>query len=142
VAGSDMLLYDGDCGFCSRTARWLIRTVPTRAQVLPWQVVDLTGLGVSADECRQAVQWVHADRPATPERSPAGSPGAAGPLAVAALLRTSTAVRWRLAGRVLGASPVARFAWPVYRLISRYRYRLPGGTPACQLPDFRGTGSD
>ena len=32
-----LIIYDGDCGFCSASARWLRRHVQPRAQLVPWQ---------------------------------------------------------------------------------------------------------
>jgi predicted DCC family thiol-disulfide oxidoreductase YuxK len=117
------LLYDGDCGFCTSTARWLARRVPTRAAVLPWQQADLVALGVTAEQAAGAVQW-----------SAPGARPLAGPDAVAALLREANG-GWRLAGRLLASRPVRPLARPVYRWIARHRHQMPGGTPACALPD-------
>lgn len=114
-------LYDGDCGFCTTTARWLGRRVVGRVLVVPWQRADLAALGVTAEQAREAVQW-----------SAAGSPVLAGPDAVAALLRYGRA-GWPLVGRVLGARAVRPLAWPAYRWVARHRHRLPGGTPACAI---------
>lgn len=115
-------LYDGDCGFCSASARFITRRIPTPAAVVPWQWSDLTALGVTRRQCTEAVQWI-------------GPDGAvlAGPAAIAALLRTSNPF-WRWAGWLLALPAVTAFAWPVYRWISRHRHQLPGATAACALP--------
>lgn len=115
-------LYDGDCAFCTTSARFMQRWIPTTAEVLPWQHADLPALGVTADEGADAVQWVgpHGER-------------ASGAAAIAAALRTSR-WWWRVAGRVLGSRPVLPLAERVYRWVAANRYRLPGGTPACALP--------
>jgi predicted DCC family thiol-disulfide oxidoreductase YuxK len=115
-------VYDGDCAFCSSCARFIERWIPTTAQVVPWQFADLDALGLTTEQCEQAVQWV----------SPDGRT-AAGPEAIAALLRDSAPV-WRPVGRALGWSPVRRLAWPGYRWVARNRHRMPGGTAACALP--------
>jgi predicted DCC family thiol-disulfide oxidoreductase YuxK len=39
---------------------------------------------------------------------------------------------WVMAGWVLLVPPVSWVAPLGYRLVARYRYRLPGGTPACK----------
>ncbi|HET8661743.1 MAG TPA: DCC1-like thiol-disulfide oxidoreductase family protein [Micromonosporaceae bacterium] len=118
-------VYDGDCAFCTSCARFVVRQVPTTADVLPWQHADLVALGLAADECAAAVQWVGAD-----------GRTAAGPEAIAELLRTSRPA-WRLAGWALGLRPVLAAAWPAYRWVARNRHRLPGGTAACALPPPR-----
>jgi predicted DCC family thiol-disulfide oxidoreductase YuxK len=119
-------LYDGDCAFCSSCARFIERHIPTPARVMPWQFADLDVLGLTAAQCEDAVQWV--DVPATAAR-----PAAAGPEAIARLLRTSGPF-WRVAGRLLEVRPVRALAWPVYRWVARNRHRMPGGTAACALP--------
>ena len=126
-------LYDGDCAFCSRCARFLIRHVHTDVRVEPWQFVDLPTLGLTAAQCDEAVQWVSVDQ--------AGRRWtASGPRAIAELLRRAS-LPWRLVGRVLASQPVLVLAGPAYRLVARHRDRLPGGTPSCALPAAqRGTG--
>lgn len=115
-------VYDGDCAFCTRCAEFIERRIPTAARVVPWQFADLDALGLTADECEEAVQWVGAD----------GS-RAAGPDAIAKLLAASGPV-WRVAGAGLRFPPARAAAWPAYRWVARNRHRLPGGTAACALP--------
>ena len=95
---------------------------PHHRPVVPWQFADLPALGLTAEECAAAVQWVAPDRRT-----------AAGPDAIAKLLQDS---RWSggcSAGRSPGR-PVRALAWPVYRWVARNRHRMPGGTAACALP--------
>ncbi len=118
-----VLLFDGDCAFCSTCARWLTEHVPTPVSLEPWQWTDLEPLGVSVDEVDAAVVLVDVNLHRTH-----------GPEAVAGLLRASTSGAWRAVGRVLGLRPVLVVAWPVYRWIARNRHRMPGGTAQCSLP--------
>jgi predicted DCC family thiol-disulfide oxidoreductase YuxK len=115
-----IFLYDGDCAFCTTCAGFIERRIPTRAEVLPWQRADLAALGVTQEEAEASVQWIGAGR-------------AAGPDAIARLLRDAGSY-WRPLGVLLGAPPVRWLAWPVYRWVARHRDRMPGGTPACALP--------
>lgn len=117
-------VYDGDCGFCTTCARFAQRWVPSAAAIVPWQRTDLPALGLTAEQCEAAVQWV---TPAT-----VGAP-LAGPDAIAALLRSSHA-GWRPVGWLLGSRGVRLLAWPAYRWVARNRHRLPGGTAACAMP--------
>jgi predicted DCC family thiol-disulfide oxidoreductase YuxK len=117
-----VFLFDGDCAFCSQCARFIERRVPTSATVLPWQFADLAELGVTPEAAEAAVQWV-----------PADGPVAAGPAGIARMLVDAGSF-WRPLGLVLGLRPVLWLAWPAYRLVSRNRHRLPGGTAACSLP--------
>jgi predicted DCC family thiol-disulfide oxidoreductase YuxK len=119
---TETFVYDGDCAFCTMCARFIERRIRTSAVVIPWQFADLGALGLTRAQCVEAVQWV-----------PAEGPTAAGPVAIARLLRSS-GLLWRLAGRVLELRPVTALAWPAYRWVARNRHRLPGGTAACAVP--------
>ena len=123
-----VLLFDGDCAFCSSSARWLRRHVPTPTAIEPWQTTDLEPLGVTEAEVDEAVVMVSVDLTHT-----------SGPVAFAALARSSTSTAWRAVGRLLGARPALAVAWPTYRWIARNRHRLPGGTPQCSLPQAERT---
>ena len=114
-------LFDGDCAFCSTSAQFLEKHVRNDAKVAPWQWSDLDALGVTQEEAEAAVIWIE--------------PGLkkAGPDAIAVLLRRAQWY-WKPIGWVLSLKPVSWLAWPVYRLVSRNRHRLPGGTAACSLP--------
>jgi predicted DCC family thiol-disulfide oxidoreductase YuxK len=116
-----ILVYDGDCAFCSASVRFGRRLLRTSARWEPWQFLDLAALGITAEQAREAVQWV----------APDGSVSA-GPVAIAELLRSSGR-GWAVAGWILRRPPVVWLAWPAYRLIARNRHRLPGGTPACAV---------
>ena len=115
-------VFDGDCAFCTSSARFIERRIPTTARVVPWQRTDLAALGLTDAECEEAVQWV----------SPDGAVSA-GPEAIGRLLVDAGSF-WRPLGWLLLAPPLSWLAPPVYRLIARNRDRLPGGTAACALP--------
>ena len=118
-----VLLFDGDCAFCSTSARWLEDHVPSPVTFVPWQWTDLEPLGVTEAEVDAAVVLVDVTLRHR-----------AGPAALADLFRTSTSGAWRWCGRLLGTRPVLALAWPIYRWIARNRHRMPGGTPQCSLP--------
>ncbi|WP_018351520.1 thiol-disulfide oxidoreductase DCC family protein [Longispora albida] len=114
-------VYDGDCAFCSACARFIERRLRPQARVVPWQFTDLASLGLTTEQADEAVQWVGGGRVAS------------GPAAIAELLKVSRPV-WRPAGYLLALRPVLALAWPAYRWTARNRHRMPGGTPACSLP--------
>ena len=124
-ADRPVFLYDGDCAFCTSSARFIERHIPTSAEVTPWQFADLDALGVSQDDAEASVQWI--------DPRPDGPVNAAGPAAIARLL-VDVGSYWRPVGRLLDWRPVRWIAGPAYRLIARNRHRLPGGTAACRLP--------
>ena len=117
-----ILVFDGDCRFCTTSARFLVRRViggrPT--VVAPWQQLDLAGLGLNPEQCRSAVQWVAAD-----------APPVSGHVAIAAALRTGHPV-WRPVGALLVAPGFSWLAGRTYSWVAAHRYALPGGTPACR----------
>ena len=126
-AARPVLVFDGDCGFCTTSARflhrWVVREGTTR--VAPWQRLDLDELGVTEAQCRTAVQWVGQDGQV-----------ASGHAAIAATLRSGRPV-WRPVGALLLAPVFSWLAERVYSWVSDHRYSMPGGTPACrtEAPD-------
>ncbi|MGH8869336.1 MAG: thiol-disulfide oxidoreductase DCC family protein [Actinomycetes bacterium] len=130
MAGLPTLVYDGDCGFCTACARFLDVRVRPRARLVAWQDADLAALRLTAQQCRESVQWVPAG----------GGPLRLGARAVAEALGAGRAP-WSWAGRAMQLPGLLHLAEPVYRLVSAHRSRLPGGTPACALPPGRRPGS-
>lgn len=120
MARRPVLLYDGDCAFCTTCAQLVERRVRPDAAVTPWQFADLPGLGVTAEQATDAVQWIAAD----------GSVRS-GHEAVAAMLLTAGPV-FGTAGRFLLLPGVTRVAARAYALVASNRHRLPGSTPACR----------
>ncbi len=119
-----LLVFDGDCSFCSSSARWLSARWDGPQLAVPWQHLGaerLDDLGLTLADVRSAVWWVE------PGRSPAR-----GHLAIAHALRATHG--WPSAvGALLLMPPFRWFGAGVYPLIARWRHRLPGGTPACRL---------
>jgi predicted DCC family thiol-disulfide oxidoreductase YuxK len=113
-----VLVYDGDCAFCTSCARLLERIGP-KAEIVPWQFTDLAELGLTEKEAAEAVQWV-----------PVAGPVRSGHEAIAAVLGTARGI-WKVIGRALLLPGISWVAARVYRLVADNRYRLPGGTPAC-----------
>jgi predicted DCC family thiol-disulfide oxidoreductase YuxK len=119
-----VLVFDGDCAFCSASARLIadrLRRSPADFSVEPWQRLDLGPLGLTAAECARAVQWVATD--GRRER------------AEGAIARALLRCRWyvRPVGAVILVPGIRAVAGLVYRWVARNRHRLPGGTPACSL---------
>lgn len=118
-----MLIFDGDCGFCTTAARFARRHVARRQEyaVAPWQELELTAYGLTARDCLEAAQFVDA----------AGRTHA-GHLAIAQALRHGSRP-WPIAGVLLTAPGVSRATARVYRWVADHRYAMPGGTPACAV---------
>jgi predicted DCC family thiol-disulfide oxidoreductase YuxK len=119
-----VLIFDGDCGFCSTCVRIAQRILPADVSAIPWQrVPDLGAYGLTPEDAAASVQWVDSS----------GSL-ASGHEAVAHLLMAAGGV-WALVGRSLLLPGIRTIAAFVYELVARHRQRFPGGTPACQLPE-------
>ncbi|MEV6103296.1 DUF393 domain-containing protein [Streptomyces sp. NPDC051940] len=116
-----LLVYDGDCGFCTSSVRFAERRIRPRCEAVPWQFTDLDALGVSAARAVHEVVWI----------APGGQVYG-GVRAVARLLR-SAGPGWRALGLLLQTPPAVWLGHGVYRLIAANRHRLPGGTPACAV---------
>ncbi len=112
------LVYDGDCAFCSSSARLLEKIGPD-AQLVAWQQTDLGALGLTEEEAAAAVQWVGVDGAVR-----SGHEG------IAAALASAGGV-WGFGGRALLLPGISQLAAVAYRLVAANRHLLPGGTPAC-----------
>ncbi|MGB2711642.1 MAG: SRPBCC domain-containing protein [Conexibacter sp.] len=119
TAGRPVLVFDGDCAFCTSCARLLARIGPN-ADVVAWQVAELDELRITAAQAAETVRWVGADGTVR-----------SGHEALAAALGTASGPVWRTLGRALLLPGVSALAAAGYRLVARNRHRLPGGTPAC-----------
>lgn len=117
-----LLVFDGDCAFCTTWTNRLRDALPVFPDAQPWQWLDLDALGLSHDDVTNYA-WVLA-----------GGRRFRGHLAFSALLRMQPRISLRFAGWLLATPPVSWAAAVGYHLIARFRHRLPGGTPACALP--------
>ena len=116
-----VLIFDGDCGFCTRSARW-IETRLDNATVAPYQSIEISAYDLSVDDVTSAAYWV--DQHGTTFR---------GHLAIG---RSLIAVGgfWSIIGRLLVTPPIEWVAKPIYGLIARNRSKMPGATDACEVP--------
>jgi predicted DCC family thiol-disulfide oxidoreductase YuxK len=119
--GNGLLVFDGDCGFCTASARWIEARLPESVPVEPWQSLDLEELGLTEHDVTTAAWWIDA----TGGRH-------RGHAAIGRALIEAGGV-WGLVGRLIVTPPISWIARPVYALIARNRHRLPGATDACRL---------
>ena len=115
-----MLVFDGGCGFCTASARWVERRLPS-ASVEPWQLLDLRAVGLSPTDVAEYAWWV------TPD-----GVRRRGHRAAAAILR-AIGGRWGVVGRLLELPPISWLGAVAYHVVARNRHRLHrfGVTPAC-----------
>lgn len=117
-----LLVFDGDCAFCTSAVERLRKALPRFPPSTPWQWIDLDEYALTAEDVASYV-WV-----ITPRHHYAGH------LALSALLRMQRGFGWRLAGWLLATPPISWAAAIGYRWVAANRHRLPGGSPACALP--------
>lgn len=117
-----MLVFDGDCAFCTRSVRFIERRISRHPRIVAWQHTELEPLGLTREMCETAVQWVGVDGEVS-----------SGHRAVA---RTLIHGRrgWRVLGHLILLPGIDAVAALVYRWVARNRHRMPGGTAECVLP--------
>jgi predicted DCC family thiol-disulfide oxidoreductase YuxK len=119
-----LLIYDGDCSFCSSSARWITARWQGAEQAIAWQHLGaerLERLGLTTDDVRRAAWWIDPSHGAS-----RGAP------AIARALQAANG--WpSVVGRILLIPPFRWLAAGAYPVIARWRHRLPGGTPACRM---------
>ena len=115
---SGTLVYDGDCGFCTATARWAQRRLSDTYQVIPSQQADLDALGLSQEDVARSAWWIDPDGTRSDEHH-----------SIAKALRAMHAP-WPALGRILTFGPISPLACWTYRLVAKNRFRIrwPGAT--------------
>lgn len=121
IGGVAVLIYDADCGFCQQVLDLGRRRLPWTPVAIGSRQADLPRYGISDAQAQRAIYLI---RPGRPVRRGAG--------AVAAILREQPNLPWRAVGVLLAMPPVSWLAAGCYRLVARFRHRLPGST--CPVP--------
>ncbi len=119
ASGTRLLIFDADCGFCTASAGWIADRLPETVVVAGWQTLDLEQLNLTVTEVSQAVHWI--DRSGRSHR---------GHLAIGRALMASRGF-WSAVGLLLLIPPIRWAASVGYRLVARFRHRLPGATASC-----------
>lgn len=109
-----VVVYDGDCGFCTALVEAASRRLHTPVSAVPWQRADLAALGVPEADARLALQWIGTD-----------GTRLQGHRAVAAWLRGAGG-GWRVLAALLTAPGLDAAAAAGYRLVAANRRRMPG----------------
>ncbi|MCY4035894.1 MAG: DCC1-like thiol-disulfide oxidoreductase family protein [bacterium] len=122
-APSGILIYDGDCGFCTATARWAERRLSGDAcLVVTSRQADLGALGLTEGDVTRSAWWIDPDGTCFDEHR-----------CIAKALRAMPAP-WPALGRILTLGPISPLARRAYQLVASNRHRLPrfGRPKACQ----------
>ena len=116
------LIFDGDCGFCTKSAQWIGARLPCDIDITPWQALNLDEFGLSERQVMAAAWWI----------DDAGNAHRGHKAVGRSLIAAGGA--WALLGRSFLIAPGSWLARPGYALIARFRYKLPGSSDACRLP--------
>jgi len=116
-----VLIFDGDCAFCSSSARLLRKITKNKTVIEPYQKLDLESLDLTTELTSKAVYFVSS-----------GKRFVAAAAIAQALVESKTP--WAIAGWFLKLPVIRNIAKPIYYLVAANRHRLPGGTPECQMP--------
>lgn len=117
-----VLLYDGDCAFCTRAARFASSS-RFRVAVQAMQSADLASKGVDLARATREVPFVRSDGGVD-----------YGHRAIACVL-ASGSCRWRFVARLMTWGFFDDVARLVYQLVARNRHRLWGASAECRIND-------
>jgi predicted DCC family thiol-disulfide oxidoreductase YuxK len=126
VEPTPLLIFDGDCAFCTSSVRFIERRIRRHPRIQPWQRSDLAGLGLTQQQCESAVQLIENGRVTSAH------------VAVARLLIYGKR-GWAVLGYLLLVPGIKQIAGVVYRWVAKNRDRMPGGTAECALPQSERT---
>jgi len=117
---SGLLIFDGDCGFCTKTARLFGDFAGDAAEVAPWQALNLDDYGLTKQDCATAAFWVQ---------------DGVAYRAVDGFAKGLQVCKqpWPVVGKIMSVPPVSWVAKAIYPIVAKYRYRLPGSTDACRI---------
>jgi len=119
-ASTSLLIYDADCGFCTKSAKWLEGHFrDSQATIAPWQSLELGAFGLTESDVTSAAWWVDAD-----------GKNYGAHLSIARAMRACGGAL-AVAGACLEYPPVSWVAAPVYRWVARHRNQMPGGSDSC-----------
>ena len=121
VDNQPVLVFDGDCSFCTSSAMWLEHRAPASVRVQPWQRLDIEDLGLTEHDVETAAYWI--DEHGRKFR---------GHRAIGKSL-IAIGGAWKPVGVLMLIPPFSWLAALGYVLVAKNRHRLPGGTPACKL---------
>lgn len=121
-SGESVLVFDGDCGFCTTTANWIKRNSKIALEIAPYQWSDLSQYGLTTEEAAAKVQLVVGDKVF------------AGHYCMAKLLLIQPNILLKAMGALMVAPGLNPISAKIYEWIAANRQKLPGGTPACKLP--------
>lgn len=127
--GRALLIFDGDCAFCTQSVDFGLRRFDAWPATLPFQNLsddELQDLGLNRLQVSEQV-WLCLP----------GEPPLGGARAVTAILGLQPQLGWRLVSGLLRLPLMNCATAATYRWVARNRHRLPGRKPSCELTEVR-----
>ncbi len=118
---ANVLIFDGDCGFCTSAANTVVARSSVPIDAVAWQLTDVSDFGLAEAQTAARVYFV------------TGGEAFGGHLAFAQILLAQRNWALKAGGWLLTAPPFCWLGSIGYTLVARFRHRLPGGTPACAV---------
>lgn len=119
---NSVLIYDGDCAFCTTASVWA-RDRSQTLSIAAWQQTNLETYNLTEEEASMKVQFWDAQKQVV----------LSGSDAVCSTLATSDNLIWRTIGHIGLVPPLRWFGIALYPVAARFRHRLPGSEEACRL---------
>ena len=117
-----LLIFDGDCGFCTTATNFILKHTTTPIEAQPFQYLDPTSFGLTLEQVTAKVYLV------------IDGENYSGHEAFSMLFQIQNNVLLRALGKLILIPPFVWLSKPGYALVAKYRHKLPGGTPACKMP--------
>ncbi|MGB3413951.1 MAG: DCC1-like thiol-disulfide oxidoreductase family protein [Microbacteriaceae bacterium] len=117
-----ILIFDGDCAFCTSSIGIMGRLFDNNPEYLPFQFAELETFGLTVEDCEKRIWLIDRKRQY------------AGHRALARLLQLQPQFAWRFLGFFMVLPLINIVSFGIYAFVARFRHLLPGGTPACQMP--------
>jgi predicted DCC family thiol-disulfide oxidoreductase YuxK len=116
-----VVLYDGDCAFCSSAARFAQHRISKNLNFSAYQLVELAPYGLTNAECEASLKFVDQSGRIYSAQN-----------AIAEILIRSGNI-WSIIGKLLKLPGFNFLAGLGYKFVAANRHRLPGGTPTCKM---------
>lgn len=121
-----LLIFDGDCAFCTKCVLWGGKRLNPWLETKASQTLNPADFGLTPEDFKKSIWLVN---PQNTGQKPLGANRA-----VAKILQEQHNVLWRALGIVLDIWWIRPIARGTYFLVAKNRGRLPGATAECQLP--------
>jgi predicted DCC family thiol-disulfide oxidoreductase YuxK len=117
------LIFDGDCAFCTSSVNFTVKHSNVKFETIPYQWAKLEKFNLTAEQTQKKV-YLNVD-----------GKNFAGAKAVSKLMRLDSNWILKIIGAIAAVPPFSWVADLLYWLVATNRHRLPGGTPACKMPN-------